>query len=258
MPTSSITETTPRALIKRPTAMGRKALIAELKAADAYTGHSKDSVAQLAAALTAARGGRSSSLPEACHPAPSGHDIAADAPKAPKERAFDEPAGPVAWSLVLWAKGERPLVEGIIAGAFAEQVPAVTPTVEDDGRLSVPNAEAGYLLLEAVTAAQDANANAYHGWLLDLLATQLRRAFPSLDAPNNRLGHRVASALNDLLADGAIADWRAFTPSGPTKLSFWVRLTDGTEERLVRARFAMAWITEFRAALPGAPVEAAG
>jgi hypothetical protein len=248
-------------LFKRPTALTRAMLVAELKAAGAYAGHSKDSVADLAAALTAAKA-EAPAAPEADEAdGLGGLDAEADAiaAKAPKDRPFDEPAANgVGWSLVLWAKGERPLVEGIIAGAFAEEVRAVSPTVEDDGRLTVPNAEAGWLLLEAVTAAQDANENAYHGWLLDLLATQLRRAFPSLDAPNNRIGHRVASALNDLLDEGAIADWRAFTPTGPTKLSFWVRLLDGTEERLVRARLAMAWVTEFRAALPGASVEAAG
>lgn len=153
--------------------------------------------------------------------------------------APDQRVGAGAWQIRIWAPAQRDLIDAMIERTFEG---AKRPVRQDDNWLRVHNQSEAKALVAAAVEEMESSGNDYHRWLLDLFIAQVRQAYPKITAPDKRLASRVVSTLNDLRETGAITDWRAFTPPGPTKLSFRVSFPDGTTEDLIRPRAAMTRI----------------
>lgn len=178
------------------------------------------------------------SLNERLHAArPSEAAMAASEPQAipTDEPRVDRKVGAASWQVALWAKAHGPLLEGLIDGAFPAA--ADRPRVQDRNWLRVSSLGQARTLLAAIVAARP-KANAYHTWLLDLTACQLRQAYPTAPAPELRVAwNQAAGALNTLRDAKVVADWRAYAAPGPL-LTFLVTYPDGRSERL-RPRAAL-------------------
>lgn len=173
------------------------------------------------------------------------------ATKVAKAERLDRPNSQGGWDLALWVKGERPLVEDLVARLAAAKTPRhMLPSVfDEDGAawLHVPGFdEVAQAAHEQVLDLLYVNDNAYHGWLLGILLAQLRQAFPGIETDDRRLASRVAGELNALRDAGTIADWRPYSPA-TVDLRFRLTHPDGTVEMTGGPRATSTRIAALRA-----------